>query len=75
MISWFVVQSRAGELTPFTVRMSGDPAPLSLPDADLEASLKDLTETLASDAGRIDFTEVILVPACNHRKAAWQTCG
>lgn len=57
IIRYFVVQSRASNLVPFDVRLSGNVSLLTLPNPSLEATLRKLIDTTASDPDRMDMTQ------------------
>lgn len=59
MLTWFVVQSRNGQLVPFRIRLSdGVPLPPQLPDPKLETLLRNLADSTAADPDRVDLMKV-----------------
>lgn len=55
--TWFVVQTRSGDLTPFSVRHTVKPM-LAMPDEQTQQQLLDLTEAVKDDYGRVDLSSM-----------------
>ncbi|KAL0041515.1 hypothetical protein WJX79_005896 [Trebouxia sp. C0005] len=55
--TWFVVQTRSGDLTPFSVRHTVKPM-LAMPEEQTQQQLLDLTEAVKDDYGRVDLSSM-----------------